>query len=279
MSTLWISWSSLKVHEECHQKGKLSRERKRAPLKDQRLFFAGTTVDRVVRDWLDGEPEKNPGGMALMVEEIMEREKGLIEEAGGVMRWKSTADRDEVLTDCIEAVTRLEPILEKHVLPYEWDVDYRFKVPVRFPHPKEGHVVIILNGAMDIIVRDRKSLEETFWDIWDVKMTRDNSYWRKTAGQITFYDNARALHLPGTRRNSGLLQPMCDERVKPYPVTEDLVKQMRARIARMVGDVYSENFELTPNRSLCGVCDVKHACPRFKSVVSGGQRRISLVGG
>jgi hypothetical protein len=217
--------------------------------------------------------------MAQMVETIMEREKTLIEEGGGVMRWQTPTDREEVLADCIEAVTRLEPILEKRVLPYEWDVDYRFKVPVRFPHPAGGHVIIILNGAMDIIVRDRRSTEETFWDIWDVKMTRDNDYWRKTAGQITFYDNARGLHLPGTRRNSGLLQPMCNERVKPYPVTDDLVKQMRSRIARMVDQVFREQFELTPARSMCGVCDVSHACPRFKAVEVGGRRRISLLGG
>lgn len=276
MSTLFISWSSLKVHEECKMHGRLQRTGHRAPLRDQRLFFAGNVVDRTVRDWLAGAPEANPGGMIEMVEEITTREKAIIEEQGGVMRWKSATDRDETMADCREAVRRLEPVLMQKVVPFDYDVDYGFKVPIKLPHPRGGSEIVVLNGKMDIIVRE--SIDGIdYWDIWDVKMTRDNSYWRKTAGQITFYDVARGLHLPGVARNSGLLQPMCDEQVKPYPVTEALRSQMKSRIAGMALDVFNENYELAESRSPCYNCDTKHACSRFKPVVSNGQRRISLV--
>jgi hypothetical protein len=276
MSTLFISWSALKTHEECKQRGKLVRSGHRAPLRDQRIFFAGTTVDRVVRDWLLEDPWNNPGRMPEMVDAIMDRELEAIQKAGGVMRWASKEDRDNTIRDCIEAVTRLEPVLNERVLPFEFQVDYRFRCGVNMPHPTKGKELVILNGAMDIIVHEEIG-GETFWDIWDVKMTKDNNYWRKTAGQLTFYDVSRGLHLPGISRHSGLLQPMCDEQVKPYPVTDELRSQMKSRIANMARDVFAENFALAETRGPCNFCDVKHACTRFQAVNSDGKRRISLV--
>lgn len=47
-----ISWSQLRTHEECKQRGFLQRTGHKSVLDNQRVFFPGTVTDRVVRDWL-----------------------------------------------------------------------------------------------------------------------------------------------------------------------------------------------------------------------------------
>ena len=153
MSDLRISWSKLRSHMECKQKGHLQRAGKGATLENQRVFFPGTVTDRVVRDWLAGDPYNNPGLMPHMVETVIEREQKLIEEEGKRLIWKDAGDRDAILRECQKAVTIIEPSLNNKVLPYDYDVDFSFKAPVQAPHPA-GHLeTVILNGFMDIIVR------------------------------------------------------------------------------------------------------------------------------
>jgi len=273
VSTLWISWSALRTHEECKQKGYLTRAKKRAPLKDTRAFFPGTVTDRVVRDWLQDDPEANLGAMPGMVSEIMDRERELINEGDqGVMIWKNKADRAEVEKACIEAVTKIEPALLKYVVPFEFQADFRFKAPVQLPHPNGGTEEVVLNGYMDIIVKDSKAR----WWVWDVKHTRDNGYWRKTAGQIGFYDVAVEIMFGQPTIRSGLLQPLCDERVKPIPVSAETRATTMTRIAAMAWDVWSDDKQPRRDNTMCGFCDVKHACSKFAPVKTGKNRRIAF---
>lgn len=268
-----LSWSQLRTFEECHQKLKLHRQGNRAPLADQRVFFAGTTTDRVVRDWLLNDPENNPGVMPLMVESIMQRELENIANEGGRVKWKSKTDREEVLRDCIEAVTKIEPALNRLVLPFEYQPDFRFTATLQLPNPVGVPTPIQLIGALDILVKRGNK-----WDIWDVKHTKDNDYWRKTAGQLTFYDIAIDLLFDGEPGYSGLLQPLCKERVKPYPVTDELRSQMYQRIANMANSIMLDDFPAEPKGgfSVCNYCDVRHACTRFKPVIVNGKRKIPL---
>lgn len=274
MKTLWVSWSGLKAHETCKQQGMLRRSRKQAPLKDQRVFFPGTVVDRVVRDWLIEDPYNNPGLMPDMVESIVHRESVSINEAGGKMVWKDKDDRSNVIKDCIEAVTKIEPELVRRVLPFEYDVDFRFRVPVQFPYPDGTNETVILNGAMDIITRD----DTGQFSVWDVKMTRDNSYWRKTVAQLTFYDIVVSFMGDGRpSKEVGLLQPMCTQPVLPYPATDYERGQMFSRIARYADQVWREDFEPRKDSFECNFCDVKHACSKFKPVnTAGGLRKVSF---
>lgn len=272
MSTLYISWSTIRTYEQCKQRGMLTRAHKRADLADQRIYFPGTVTDRVVRDWLMGDPYKNPGMMPDMVESFIDREKSTIEEAGGKMRWKDKGDRDKVLADCVEAVTKLEPVLNQKVLPFEYDADFHFKLPLLVPAPY-GEEIVVLNGVMDIIVRDGDN-----WDIWDVKQTRDGQYWRKTVGQITFYVLCREMLFEGQSRDSGLLQPLCPEEIKSYIPDENLKAQMMSRIATMAWDVLIEDFEPRADSKMCSFCDVKHACSKWQPRTNAKGKKVLSFG-
>lgn len=270
--SLYISWSSLRTHEECKQRGFLNRSHKRAPLANQRVFFPGTVTDRVVRDWLLMEkPEL--GLMPEMVESVVDREKNEIAEKGGVMTWKDHGDRDQVLKDCIEAVTKIEPGLVQHVLPYEYRPDFRFKAPLKVPHPNGGHEEVVLNGAMDIIVRNPETMK---WAVWDVKHTRDNYYWKKTQGQLGFYDLTVQIMFNAQTEVVGLLQPLCDKPVLPVPLDVDTRSVMMSRIVRMAQEVWRGDKTPRADSSICGFCDVKHACTKFQAVNRGGKHYVNF---
>lgn len=270
--TLRISWSQLRVHESCKQRGYLQRTGKKTIIENTRVFFPGTVTDRVVRDWLSGSPEDNLGAMPGMVEEILEREYQQIKDDGQVMAWKNKSDRLQVLADCTEAVTKIEPDLVKFVLPFEYQVDMRFSTPLRIPHPRKGSEEILLIGAMDILVRDAVKR----WMLWDVKHTRDGSYWRKTEGQLTFYDLAVELMFGSPTLRVGLLQPLCTQRVKPFEITEDKRSQMLQRIVGMAHDIWNDVRTPRTDTSECGWCPTKHACSRFEPVMVGTSRRMEF---
>lgn len=268
---LRLSWSALREHEVCKERGFQQRAGKRAKAQDQRVFFPGTVTDRVVRDWLVEDP--SPGLMPDMVESVIEREWKTILDEGGSIAWKNASDKKQVLADCREAVTKIEPALMKFVVPFEYQADYRFRLPYNVPHPAGGHEKILLIGAMDIRVRDDKDR----WWIWDVKHTRDDSYWRKTEGQLTFYDVANLLEVGKGTVRVGLLQPLCKEQVKPFEITDEKRTQMQARISAFARDIWTG--ERTPRQDTkeCGWCSVRHACSKFQPVLAAdGKRRMEL---
>lgn len=270
--TLRISWSGLRTHEECKQKGHLQRLGKRSNLENTRNFFPGTVTDRVVRDWLRDDPNNNPGMMAEMVSEYIDREKKTIAEEGGVMLWKDSRDRADVEKACREAVTKIEPALMKFVVPYEYQPDFKFTAPVTVPHPDGGMETIHLIGYMDIIVRDDKGR----WWVWDVKHTKDDAYWRKTVGQLSFYDLAVELMFGQPTVRTGLLQPLCKKPVLPYDVTPDKRSQLMQRVVGMANDIWTGEVEPRIDNKLCNYCPVKHACPKFQPVVIDGKRRMAF---
>lgn len=268
--TLRISWSALREHETCHERSFHHRQKSRAKMRDQRVFFPGTVTDRVVRDWLVSDP--SPGLMPDMVAEVIDREWKTIQDEGGTIAWKDPGDRKQVLADCREAVTKIEPALLKFVVPYDYQPDYRFSVPLNLPHPAGGNEKILLIGAMDIRVRDDRDR----WWIWDVKHTRDDSYWRKTEGQLTFYDVINLLEVGKGTVRSGLLQPLCKDPVKPFEISPEKREQMLARIAAMARDVWTSERTPRQDTSECGWCDVRHACSKFMPVKIEGKTRVQL---
>jgi len=272
--TIRISWSALRTHEECKQRGHLQRTGRKASLEDMRNFFPGTVTDRVVRDWLLEDPYSSQGRMPSMVEEIMDREEALIEEGRGSIKWKSLSDREDVKRDCIEAVTKVEPILEELVLPYQYIPDYRFKVPMDLPHPDGGFGQVLLNGAMDIIVFNEETGKH---QVWDLKHTRNNDYWRKTKGQITFYDLIVKSLFDSPTDVSGLIQPLCKEPVKEFVTTEDDRNQLLQRIMSMAKDMWAGDNSPREDNRYCGYCSVKHSCVKFEPVNVDGQRRMKLL--
>lgn len=270
MEEIYLSWSRLRSHVECKQKGYLQRAGKGAKLANQRAFFPGTVTDRVVRDWLADDPYNNPGIMPDMVEAIMAREQKAVEEDGKKLIWKDPDDKNSILKDCREAVTNIEESLNKLVLPYEYDVDFSFKAPMTVPTPDGSTVTVVLNGFMDIIVRQA----EDRWAVYDVKHTKDNGYWRKTRGQLSFYDLAVDEMFSNPTFEVGLLQPLCTQREKMFELTEEDRTILLKNVIDMVADIYNENFEPTAPIGACFMCNVKHACSRFTPV--NGSKRVNL---
>lgn len=267
-----LSWSALRSHIECKQKGYLQRTGHKAKMENQRLFFPGTVTDRVVRDWLAEDPYNNPGLMPHMVEDIVNREQQTLEERGKQLRWRDSKDRDSIILECQEAVRKIEPSLEQFVLPHEYDVDFSFKAPMVAPVPNGETVNVILNGFMDIIVRT----DAGEFAVYDVKHTKNNEYWRKTRGQLSFYDLAVDVMFEKETFEVGLLQPLCDQREKRFNLSDTDRTSLLTHVHTMVEDIYKENFEPTASTSECFHCNVKHACSKFKPV--NGSTRVNLFG-
>lgn len=262
MSDLKISWSKLRSHMECKQKGFLQRAGKGASMENQRVFFPGTVTDRVVRDWLAGDPYSNPGLMVDMVESIVQREQENIEKEGKQLRWKNDKDRDSIIADCQEAVRNIEPSLNRLVLPYEYDVDFSFKAPLRIPHPLGHSETVILNGFMDIIVRRG----EDQWAVYDVKHTKDNQYWKKTRGQLSFYDLAVDVMFDAPTFEVGLLQPLCKETERMFVLDDAERGILLKHVNDMCVDIWEKNFDPDAPIDACKFCNVRHACTRFQPV-------------
>lgn len=258
-----ISWSRLRVHAECKQKSWLLASGKRASGQDMRNFYHGMVVDRIMRHWLD-DPGRAPGQMRAMVDEIIDTEEARIRADGeGVVRWRNAEDKHDVREFCAELCDRLEPLLYELVLPYEFENGKRFKIPIELPGPDGRPAQVILVGEMDLFVINDGPV------VWDLKGTRDNSYWRKVLGQLVFYDIATWAATGQQTRMTGLIQPMCDQRVIEYTISETDRSAMVSRIHRMALDMWTEQRQCKTDWAGCSTCEVRHACPRFATNPDG----------
>ncbi len=268
---LHISWSALRTQSECKQKGHLFRLGKKTPGQDVRPFFHGTVVDRIMREWLSA-PEQVPGKMVTMVDDFIEScEKEALETGDGVVRWKSPSDRKDVARFCVELVTKLEPILRKLVLPFEYEPAKRFSVPVQIPYLTGEPTWVLLVGEMDLLTRNDKDL----WAIYDLKATRNDSYWRKTLGQMVFYDLSLAAMFDSYATYIALIQPMCKEPVLGFTFTDDDRRQMWSRIVRFANDIWTNDVDPKKDMVGCDYCPAKHACAKFTPVHGN---RMNLIG-
>lgn len=270
-----ISWSSLRTHAECKQRSYLARRHNLATIDNKRNFLPGSVTDRVVRKWLNGDPEHNRGIMPDMVDDEIDSSKAeLVEKGEGVVRWRDPGDRARVKEECIEAVTKIEPDLMKYVVPFDYWADHHFETKLQLTHPRGESGTVVLNGYMDILVRDAASR----WAVWDVKHTRDDDYWRKTVGQLGFYDLSVELDHGQPTAITGLLQPLCKQRVKPYFPSAESRAQLLARIHAMALDIWNDvRTPITGKPGECSWCPTKHACEKFQPIQdSRGQTRVSF---
>lgn len=266
-----LSWSQLRTADECKQKRFLTVQGARKETRDQRLFLPGNVTDRVVRAWLK-DKDRQPGQMPDMVSATLDAVREEILKKGERVAWKrDLSDRKNIERDCIEAVTNIEPTLLQHVTPFEFEADFRFDAPLMLPRGDTKELIYLI-GYMDILVRGDDGQIRVF----DVKHTRDTSYWRKTVGQLTFYDLAVQLLFKRKTSETALLQPLCAKQVYPYLVTDDARRQMYQRIIRVANDIW--NNDNTPNISneFCGNCDVRNACTKFAPVLRDGKKRVSI---
>lgn len=273
-----VSWSMLRVAEECRQKAHLFRAGKRSDTSNVRNYFHGNVVDRAMRDWL-ADPGRQPGQMAAGVTELIDRLEAEARLTGdGVVRWRHLSDRADVHEFCTELLTVLEPILYDLVVPYEFESATRFKVPVTVPYLDGTPTTIILSGETDLLVQNDG------WRVFDLKGTRDNDYWRKVVGQLVFYDLYILARTGQPTREVALIQPLCNQPVMPFTVTNDARQALWARILRYVGDVWRDEAPCKDGTGGCAYCEVKHACPRYADVgnlmgLGAGLRRAATLEG
>jgi len=229
--------------------------------------------------------------MAKQVDAIMDAEEKAAKESGdGVVKWRNSSDRAEVREMCIEAVGQLEDDLwtELHLWKppaYDWDPAPRFEVPVTIPHPAGYKEQIFLVGEIDLLIR-RPFNERDVYDlhqfpgerpekvveVWDLKTTRDNQYWRKTLGQLVFYEIAVWVMTRQWPVRSGLFQPLCDETTPNWQFTMEHRTQMLQRIVSVAGDIWTGRLDPKPEKNLCARCEVRHACP----LKGGGRGRVAM---
>lgn len=275
---LYLSWSRLRTYETCKQAGYLQTVAKvKTQPQNHRNFFAGTVTDRVVRDWLLNNPHDNPRVMHEMVAEYMDRTVKETEEGGNFITWRHQQDKDNIFRECVTAVQRIEPHLNKLVLPYDYQPDYGFRARMDLPHPKGGRESVMLNGYMDIVVHDKARDQ---WAVYDVKHTKDDNYWRKTLGQLSFYDLAIYITEGKQTTTTGLLQPLCKEQVFTKNHNVASLKEISTRIARMAQDMWTHEKTPRSDTTECTYCAFRKACSKFTATVnSSGRRTVSLSGG
>lgn len=254
-----LSWSRLRLHDECPAKGALMRAHQ-SPLRNIRSWFHGTVCDTAMRRWLDMD-DPPPGWLAANIDAIFDECLKSTKETGdGIVRWRTPTDRDETREFCRELVARLDPLLARYVLPFTWWPAQRFTTPVAVQGRAPGTMrSVLLVGEMDLLLQD----SEGRWIILDLKATRDNHYYRKVLGQLAFYSLALQSWKGSLPYLTGLIQPMCDQQMLPVQVTEQARREMMGRIERVAHDIWSGNLAPKASDGGCNFCEVQHACPKF----------------
>lgn len=277
-----ISWTKIRLQEECRQKAYLVAEGKRRPLTDVRGYFRGNVVDLAMRRWLSlDHPRNHPGWMADQVDAIMdELERAVREREEGVVRWKHDRDRAEVRVFCRETTMRLERMLYEVAIPREYHPAVRFKVPMNVPGLDGAPARVLLIGEMDLLTREPLASPLPLADselvvpararsavrVWDLKVTEDSSYWRKTIAQLVFYDIACFCLGYGFTTEVGLLQPMVTGAPKvSFSVSNDDRAQMFTRIARVAQEIMRGDVAPKAGTAGCAYCEVRDACERYRT--------------
>ena len=245
---------------ECRAKGALVAAGRKSPVTDYRNFFHGTVADSCMRQWLSLD-DPPAGWMAAHVDEIFDHSEVEVRETGdGVVKWRDSQDKAKLRAWCKDLVTRLEPILNELVIPYEYEVAARFKVPIDIPGLDGVPRQILLTGEMDLL---------TWWPgkvplaIWDLKATEDTSYWRKVTGQLTFYQIAVWGMTGQWPEVCGLIQPMCPDQTPRFYFGAEERRQMFVTICNVAAEIWSKNLPPKSDSAGCDRCPVKQACPKF----------------
>lgn len=261
-----ISWTSLRTYMECAQKAKLFQERKKSTTQNVRNFFHGNVADAAMRRWL-ALPDRDLVPMATLVPILFDEEEARIKERSGTLKWNHRTDRNDMQAYVQELCQRLEPILYEHFVPYEFKLAKRFAVPVNLPDPSGGQSRVILSGELDAIV-----YKPDGYSIWDLKATKDDSYWRKTIGQLTFYDVAMWAEHKKYASQTGLIQPMCKQQVMAVEVSDESRRVLLSQVSKMALDRWNNHAPVREDNSICGYCECRLACAKFAGPVRNGNR-------
>lgn len=277
---LTVSWSSLRRWEECRHK-QLRYAQKRTGLVDGRIFLPGTVADRVMRAWLDSDDPK-PGQMPGMVEEYLRKFSNPANpdadpDAYQKIRWRGdrVADRQKVYDFCVDVVTKLEPILMKYVVPYDYWPEYKFDVITRIPGLDGEPRPIRLIGGIDIAVQ----LDTTTYHLFDLKATANKDYIRKVVGQGIFYFLAWKQIKKVYPQRFGFVAPALEHQVQWANVDIEDVRHMVTRIIAYAHSAWESDMPPKEDDVGCSYCEARSTCDKFKpriKVDADGKTRASL---
>jgi len=270
---LRVSWTAIRTHAECAAKSYLRSEGHRSLITDLRNYFHGTVIDIVQRRWLE-QDSPEPGWMRGQVDAIFaEAEQSARTSGEGIVKWKRAGDKAETLEFCREAASRLEELLGRVCLPYDWQPALRFYTPVQIPGLDGSPSEVELTGEIDLLVDYPPGVMPWSGVVpWDLKATRDSQYWRKVKGQLVFYCIALAAMRGQWPQAAGLIQPMCDEPLPVWQFTEQDYREMFARITSFAHDRWAGRVQPKADNQGCAYCEVRGACPKFPK----GRGRVSL---
>ena len=261
--SLQISWSGLQRYELCHQKHLRYIEGKalRSPW-SSRDFLAGNVADRVQREWLR-LPDPQPGQMVAMVPDMLDRWSNPDREEPEFkpVKWKGDPreDRREVLAFCTEVVRKLEPILLKHVVPYDYQPELRFETHMAVPYLDGRLVAVKLVGGIDIVVR----MPSGDFVLFDLKATKSDAYIAKTLGQGIFYDMAWKAYWGVHPIWFGFIAPALDEQLIVNIFSDHERAVMGSRIMQFATGMWSGEWDPKTDNEGCDFCEVRHACDKY----------------
>jgi hypothetical protein len=238
-------------------------------VREARVFLPGTVSDRVMRRFLE-QDEHKPGDMERMAREIFDHYAD--NDPTSTIRWRSANDRAVTYNFVVECVNNLEPLLFEHVLPFDYAPELRFRTSIYIPYLDGTPVRVELVGGIDIAVR--KPTDQ--WHLHDLKATRDPSYANKVLGQMIFYDIAFKAFTGHQPVYSGLIMPLCKEKMPPVKVTDAERRDMMSRIITMAHGIWRREWSLAPTKEPCQRCDVKAACPRYAVPLDIEKGKISF---
>lgn len=243
-----------------------------------RDFLAGNIADRVQREWLS-LPDPQPGQMAAMVPDMLDRWTNPDRAEGDFqpVKWKGDPqkDRADVLEFCTLVVTRLEPILLKWVVPFDYQPELRFEAWVGLPNLEGENTPIRLIGGIDIVVR----LPDGRFILFDLKATKQDSYIAKTLGQGIFYDISWKHYWGEHPIRFGFIAPALEERLVWCDINDQDRDVMRARIMRFAQGMWAGDWTPRADDDECTYCDCKHVCAKFDlhlTVDDQGHHRASF---
>jgi hypothetical protein len=220
-------------------------------------------ADQVFKQYLNEEANQYLGFMSESAERILDESEVFARESGdGIVRWKHKDDKQEVLEMVQELCDKVEPIINNLIKGKQYQTAFRFNAPIRIPYLDGKLTTIRLRGEMDLLTWD---LDRKIFEVYDLKATRNEQYWRTTIGQTVFYDlSIYALHNVFTNR-VGLIQPLCNRTVIDFEIDDSMRVECTQAIIRMCHDIWNNNHEMRPDTSKCWNCVVKNACARYKT--------------
>lgn len=223
-----ISWSSLKRFEECPQKFKLYREKKRKPIKES-WVIRGNVLHFSLEQILTGRPK------SLIVEDAMRDHARMVEEARNLGWDEGEIAESEGMVR--QGAAKLVELMEEYDHS-GWVSELRI-----FKFYKDWCLEGIID-AWDPALPEVFDLKTGSWD----------------HGQMVFYSVLHATYFGEYPRKTTVIEPLGRGMVDVV-ITPDEIRDMKDRIQRAVLAIGANDFPTSGFPEKCSWCPSARWCP------------------